>query len=1067
MVHLMSIKCNGTLAYMNHRILYLLFAFILPAGLLAQPTVTTGLTLEEYVNEILLGSGVEAFNITYTGSDVQLGYLENADDTDFPIANGLILSSAAATNFGPVDGACSGFGDVPFGEGASGDPDLLTIANSVPGQIGQNFNVSSVNDICVLEFDFVATGDTVKFNYAFGSDEYLEWVNSSFNDVFAFFLSGPGITGPYDSPAGFPDGAVNIAGVPGTDPPLPITVSSVNDVLNSEFYIDNVNNEGVCQDGYTISLEASYEVECGETYHIKLAIADGTDTALESIVVLEAGSFSSNSVVQVDLDIDVGGPDNDTMYEDCGEALLTFTRPIDTILEIEEMVVIEYIGEGVNGVDYTLLPDTVVFPPGVQTVSFAIDAFEDGIDEGIEQVQFEILNLAACNGASLTSYFEFFIADEPEPLVVEGYTTDVCVGAEEVLEPIISGGYGNFVYDWSTGETTPTITIEGTETETYNVIVGDTCGMLPDDADININILDFPPLEVSINGGDLTLGCNEFVNITATASGGDGFYTYSWQNQDGNGLGGFQNSLFYNSGQGVDQIIIEVTDGCNFIAYDTIDVELTIPELTVSLDPETTVLCGENFTVVPDVEGGQAPLFYNWYTDGVWSGFDSQFTTSTQEAITIMVEVSDNCGQFETATTDVIVESPPIELQTPAEVEGPCTEVFELVADLEGGSGGFQYTWDVNGEFFDDSQSIDFQSDANAVISISVVDQCGAADQATIDVIITNPPVEIELGEDINASCIDNTEFTVDVLNGSGGYEYNWSVADTAYSIEESIIVQSFQTIPITVTVTDGCGGSATDEAMYIIPDIPLDITVSADTAICAGDGISISALATGGEEGFSYFWPQLGNFGPDQYITPYNTNTYEVIATDICGETVSDAVTVEVQYLFSNFTVSNIEDNLYEFIAMPEPFCEECQFDWDLGDGTFSTEEQLQHEYDGLDNYLASLTVTNAIGCVDSTTTLILGPVILYVPNAFTPNNDGINDAFRVYGNGITQFEIIIFNRWGEVVYQSNDIEQFWNGSHQSGGHYVPDGMYSYVIKLKGQNTDAFERRGHINVMR
>ena len=83
-------------------------------------------------------------------------------------------------------------------------------------------------------------------------------------------------------------------------------------------------------------------MECGETYHIKLAIADGSDTALESIVVLEEGSFESNAVVQIDLSIDVGGPEANTIYEDCGQATLTFERPIETILEIQEMVYIDY-----------------------------------------------------------------------------------------------------------------------------------------------------------------------------------------------------------------------------------------------------------------------------------------------------------------------------------------------------------------------------------------------------------------------------------------------------------------------------------------------------------------------------------------------------------------------------------------------------------------------------------------------------------------------------------------------------------------------------------------------------
>ena len=116
----------------------------------------------------------------------QIGHIRRprAQDTGLPLTEGLVLSSAYASNL-----SCETFEDVPFGSGVSGDQDLVDIANSVPGMIGQNFNVSSANDLCILEFDFVATGDTVKFNYIFGSDEYLEWVNSSFNDIFAFFLS--------------------------------------------------------------------------------------------------------------------------------------------------------------------------------------------------------------------------------------------------------------------------------------------------------------------------------------------------------------------------------------------------------------------------------------------------------------------------------------------------------------------------------------------------------------------------------------------------------------------------------------------------------------------------------------------------------------------------------------------------------------------------------------------------------------------------------------------------------------------------------------------------------------
>lgn len=1028
----------------------------------AQVAVQTGLTLEQYVNEILLGSGVEAFNIQLTGSPIQIGHLTGAAGTLCPVDAGLVLSSAAATNL-----VCGGFDEVPFGEGVSGDPDLLSIANSVPPLIGQNFNVGSVNDICAIEFDFVATGDSIKFNYTFGSDEYLFWVNSSFNDVFAFFLSGPGITGPYDAPAGYPGGAVNIAQLPGSNPALPITISSVNNVLNSDFYIDNPDNIGICQNGFTVTLEANYEVECGETYHIRLAIADGSDTALESVVILEAGSFVSNSVVEVDLDIDVGGPDADIIYEDCGQAVLTFTRPIVSNLEIEEMIIIEYLGTAINGADYTALPDTIIFASGVESVSFDISAIVDDLAEGIETVQFQILNLAACSGNGLVSYFEFFIADEPEPLVVEGYEIEMCSGAELEIAPIITGGYGNFTYQWSTNETTPEITVSPPNNTVYNVVVSDTCGMPADDGDIQVIILELPPLEVLINGGDLQLNCNDFVFISANAFGGDGVYSWSWTDQNGVSLGSGSSSIFYGTWQGATQIIATVTDGCGFVVSDTINVSLNVPPLDVTIPTVVDALCGEQFTIEPTVSGGQEPYSFTWLQGNTWLGWNQNLTFSSQADIVLTFEVFDQCGQVSNHEVQIDISSPAVEIVLPESVTGPCTDNFALSPELVGGSGGFMYQWTANGVNYSTNANINFQSFEDAVLQLSVVDQCGASDQTTVVVNIVNPPLVIEVGEDIFASCLDNTAIDVEILSGAGGYTYQWMVADTNFSITADIVLQSFATVPVGVQVTDGCGGSTYDELMYIVPDIPLTMTLNADTAICAGTGISLSAFAQGGEEGFFYFWPELGAFGPDQYIVPYQSGVYNVTATDICGATITQSVYVEVLYLFSDFTVTSLDETSYQFFANPSPVCDDCEYLWDFGDGTFSDEPNPMHTFDGLDDYTTSLQVTNSIGCTNTAYTLINGPVILYIPNAFTPNNDGLNDVFRVYGNGIVKFSIQIFNRWGEVVYESDDINAVWDGSHKGGDYYGQNEIYNYVVSVKGFNTDAFERVGHISLMR
>jgi gliding motility-associated-like protein len=435
----------------------------------AQITVNQ-VTPEEAVQDILIGEGVEAFNITYTGSAVQLGYMQGAEGTGFPIPEGLILSCADAANVAEPD--CFGGNDVPFGEGVSGDADLLEIANDVPGLIGQGFNVSAVNDLCILEFDFVATGDSVKFNYAFGSDEYLEWVNSSFNDIFAFFLSGPGITGPYDSPPDFPDGAINIAQLPDSDPPLPITVSSVNDQLNSEFYIDNFNNEGICQDGYTVTLEASAEVQCGETYHIKLAIADGTDTALESIVVLEAGSFTTSAAISASVPDAPPSLPPLTMLEGCVDGVFTVFRPN---ANEQDTLFLEIDGTATNLDDYTGLPDFVVFPDGELTLDIPVTTLPDDLVEGLEFITLTYDYTNAC-GEQDTIVAQLNIQDYIPPTLNLPEDVFLCNGESTTLNATPNDGFAPFSYNWSSGGSAPTESVSPADGDSIFVTVNDFCG---------------------------------------------------------------------------------------------------------------------------------------------------------------------------------------------------------------------------------------------------------------------------------------------------------------------------------------------------------------------------------------------------------------------------------------------------------------------------------------------------------------------------------------------------------------------------------------------------------------
>ncbi|MCW5900205.1 MAG: choice-of-anchor L domain-containing protein [Flavobacteriales bacterium] len=676
-----------------------------------QMNVSTALTPNQLVQDILLGNGVQAFNVTYNGVPSPPGGQAGsgsftAINTNLGLEAGVILCSGFAQN---VAAPASGFQSDWLNTGS--DPDLVAISNS------------AINDKAVLEFDFIPIGDTLRFRYVFGSEEYPEWI-CSFNDAFGFFLSGPGITGPYSN------NAANIALIPGTA--IPVTINNVHNGLNNnpnapgcpaqnpQFYINNGFGGQVVYDGMTVVLTAFALVECGATYHIKLAIGDALDTAFDSGVFLEAGSFTSTGNVIPSLEESFGVMPGNVMLEGCGPYELVFTRLGDLNEELIADLVIS--GTATPGVDYfPPIPDQLVFPVGEETVSLFLDIPFDG--DGPETIIIAITSLIECANIIVETVFTFNIDTAPPINVATNNLNSIC-GQSHVLAPTVTGGLGQYTFLWSTGETTPTITVSPGVTTTYTVEVGDVCGVLPVQGNFTITLPVYPPLDIEVSP-PTEVDCMSTGPISViNASGGDNNFTYQWTL---NGLVVGNTATIDVPSSPPTWYVVTVTDGCGTSIQDSVLVStVPLPDVEVTLNPYQTVICSGDPTTleVANIIGGNGVYSLAWTNQiGQTIGTTSELTVNVDGSHTYTLTATDQCQNQGSASITVYLPIyDPFVLELTPDQTICAGDDITLHAQVSGGSGYYFIDW--HGLNFTDPIMV-VEPDQLTEYVVTVTDQCG------------------------------------------------------------------------------------------------------------------------------------------------------------------------------------------------------------------------------------------------------------------------------------------------------------------------------------------------------
>ncbi|SEP88966.1 gliding motility-associated C-terminal domain-containing protein [Neolewinella agarilytica] len=467
----------------------------------------TNYDAERLVKEVFASGECETiFNIRRIGANPEgIGFF-SGPDTIVGFNRGIILST------GKITDAAGPNSDTNVGselEGLTPDPDLSLASTG------------DIYDRSGIEFDFIPLQPTVTFRYVFASEEYCEFVDEAFNDIFGFFISGPGISGRFDNDA------INVARVPGTN--RPVSINNVNYARNSNFYLDNefptVRQVASCgggsgtgprfdlieYDGQTVILTATVELELCQTYHIRLLVGDVQDSDLDSAVFLEAGSFDLGGSVSLEGDGDSTG--TTVVYEGCAPTNFRVQRGEDSNPARPQTIAYRI---GANstaeeGLDFTAGSGQVIIPAGETFAEIPLVAFADGVTEGRENVWLYLDIPCAC----YTDSIELFI-DEPEPLIVGLDEAYYCPNETAVLNPEVSGGAPPYDYRWSFGSSDPMPELTPPLPTSIQLRVTDACGQM---IDRSIATFSSVPPALSLPPQNL-IGCrNEAQSITVDLQG--------------------------------------------------------------------------------------------------------------------------------------------------------------------------------------------------------------------------------------------------------------------------------------------------------------------------------------------------------------------------------------------------------------------------------------------------------------------------------------------------------------------------------------------------------------------
>lgn len=504
---------------------------------------------------------------------------------------------------------------------------------------------------------------------------------------------------------------------------------------------------------------------------------------------------------------------------------------------------------------------------------------------------------------------------------------------------------------------------------------------------------------------------------------------------------------------------VTVTDGNSCTATEDVTVPVFPP--TPAFAGNDTGICQQD-TIQLLATGG---VSYQWaaspYLTGISTATPTCFTPITN-TFTVTVTDANGC----TASDAVTVTVYPLPTVSAGPDKRICLGQSTPIGGAPTGPAGSQYSWTPGASL---NNALIANPSASPAVSttykVIVTSNRGCVDSASMTVTVDSLPV-VAVVTAPDSICIGDTAFA-EVTTGAWVYEWTPAATVVEGSAASALFVP-LQTTEYTVLVRDGRGcESELDVTVKVNPLPTPDAGIS--TQICEGDTTQLVAKG-----GVLYAWSNdttLSN--PDARITlafPSATTSYTVTATDANGCTNTDSVVVIVNarpFINAGEDVANCEINAVHLGGEPSG-PEDAVYTWTPEDGLSDP-----HDPNPLlvspERSVYTLMVQDVNGCTSTDSVLVNADcfALIYAPSAFTPGANGINDEFKLVHYRITEPHLRIYNRWGDLVFETKDLDIGWDGKVQGQPEIVQYGIYFWQLTYKSEEKKKLSKEGTVTLVR